>query len=336
MIHSSLKQVFCKLNRFAISISTFINFKLLNSKLNCVKCSITPICGRVVHIQKPQRFQSNLVPHFDSLFTKSYLRKRNVCPTTGFVYLIVVYRSTAVLDRLLRALAVAAVHDPSVRSFIRPTRSYNLVLLRRDRGHHLVQEQSPHGKEEKSASHCAWGSSRRSDESDSRRASSRGIIPRAKIKTVKMTFVIVFVFIVCWSPYIVFDLLQVFGHVPRTQTNIAVASFIQSLAPLNSAANPLIYCLFSTPVCRTLSIRGEDSFSDFEHTSVLKQCACEFLVSPFLAWLQKKSSPRQLSDSLIYDARFSRSCCFSYATSVAAYTRRKTMRVISSQKTSPY
>nr|CAD7586941.1 unnamed protein product [Timema genevievae] len=46
------------------------------------------------------------------------------------------------------------------------------------------------------------------------------------------------IFVVCWSPYIIFDLLQVYGHVPRTQTNIAVASFIQSLAPLNSAANP--------------------------------------------------------------------------------------------------
>ena len=30
------------------------------------------------------------------------------------------------------------------------------------------------------------------EDQDSRRASSRGIIPRAKIKTVKMTFVIVF------------------------------------------------------------------------------------------------------------------------------------------------
>lgn len=87
---------------------------------------------------------------------------------------------------------------------------------------------------------------------ESRRASSRGLIPKAKVKTVKMTFVIVFVFIVCWSPYIVFDLLQVYGYVPKTQTNIAVATFIQSLAPLNSAANPLIYCLFSTRLCRTL------------------------------------------------------------------------------------
>uniref|UniRef100_A0A1I8P294 G-protein coupled receptors family 1 profile domain-containing protein n=2 Tax=Stomoxys calcitrans TaxID=35570 RepID=A0A1I8P294_STOCA len=86
-----------------------------------------------------------------------------------------------------------------------------------------------------------------------RRASSRGIIPRAKVKTVKMTFVIVIVFIVCWSPYIIFDLLQVFGHIPQTQTNVAIATFIQSLAPLNSAANPLIYCLFSSTVFRTLS-----------------------------------------------------------------------------------
>ncbi|CAG9858726.1 unnamed protein product [Phyllotreta striolata] len=90
------------------------------------------------------------------------------------------------------------------------------------------------------------------DDHDCRRASSRGIIPRAKIKTVKMTFVIVFVFVVCWSPYIIFDLLQVYGHIPKTQTNIAIATLIQSLAPLNSAANPVIYCLFSTHVCGNL------------------------------------------------------------------------------------
>ncbi|XP_023726546.1 uncharacterized protein LOC111874907 isoform X2 [Cryptotermes secundus] len=90
------------------------------------------------------------------------------------------------------------------------------------------------------------------EEQNCRRASSRGLIPKAKIKTVKMTFVIVFVFILCWSPYFVFGLLQVYGHVPNTQNNIAIATFIQSLAPLNSAANPVIYCLFSTRMCRTL------------------------------------------------------------------------------------
>nr|XP_049703228.1 cardioacceleratory peptide receptor [Helicoverpa armigera] len=87
-----------------------------------------------------------------------------------------------------------------------------------------------------------------SDDLDSRRASSRGIIPKAKIKTVKMTFVIVFVFVLCWSPYMIFDLLQVYGYVPYTQANIAIASLIQSLAPLNSAANPVIYFIFSNRI----------------------------------------------------------------------------------------
>lgn len=99
------------------------------------------------------------------------------------------------------------------------------------------------------------GKKRKGDKSDkgsttedveSRRASSRGLIPKAKVKTVKMTFVIIFVFILCWSPYILFDLLQVYDIIPVNNTTTAVATFIQSLAPLNSAANPLIYCLFST------------------------------------------------------------------------------------------
>ncbi|XP_013788025.2 cardioacceleratory peptide receptor-like, partial [Limulus polyphemus] len=87
-------------------------------------------------------------------------------------------------------------------------------------------------------------------DSDNRRASSRGIIPKAKIKSVKMTLVIVFVFILCWSPYFIYDLLQVYGFIPINQTLIAISTFIQALAPLNSAANPIIYCLFSTPPCK--------------------------------------------------------------------------------------
>ncbi|XP_023235066.1 cardioacceleratory peptide receptor-like isoform X1 [Centruroides sculpturatus] len=90
------------------------------------------------------------------------------------------------------------------------------------------------------------------NELERKRTSSRGIIPKAKIKTVKMTFVIVFVFILCWSPYFIYDLLQVYEYIPENQTSIAVSTFIQSLAPLNSAANPIIYCLFSTRLCRNL------------------------------------------------------------------------------------
>jgi len=92
------------------------------------------------------------------------------------------------------------------------------------------------------------------DDAENRRTSSRGLIPKAKVKTIKMTFVIIFVFVICWSPYIVFDLLQVFGLLPQAQSNatIAAATFIQSLAPLNSAANPIIYCLFSADAGKLL------------------------------------------------------------------------------------
>lgn len=76
-----------------------------------------------------------------------------------------------------------------------------------------------------------------------------------------MTLTIVFVFIICWSPYIIFDLLQVFGQIPHSQTNIAIATFIQSLAPLNSAANPLIYCLFSSQVFRTFRWAEQTAYS---------------------------------------------------------------------------
>ncbi|CAH0699749.1 unnamed protein product [Spodoptera exigua] len=55
-------------------------------------------------------------------------------------------------------------------------------------------------------------------------------------------------FVLCWSPYMIFDLLQVYGYVPDTQGNIAIASLIQSLAPLNSAANPVIYFIFSNRI----------------------------------------------------------------------------------------
>ena len=40
-------------------------------------------------------------------------------------------------------------------------------------------------------------------------------------------------------------MLQVYELLPNNETVGTVATFIQSLAPLNSAANPLIYFMFS-------------------------------------------------------------------------------------------
>ncbi|RUS69620.1 hypothetical protein EGW08_022618 [Elysia chlorotica] len=83
-------------------------------------------------------------------------------------------------------------------------------------------------------------------------ASSSGVIPRAKMKTIKMTLVIVLVFIICWSPYFVYDLLYVYDYIPVSQNSVALSTFIQSLAPLNSAANPIIYACFNTNMCLDL------------------------------------------------------------------------------------
>ena len=56
-------------------------------------------------------------------------------------------------------------------------------------------------------------------------------------------------FIICWSPYFVFDLLDVYGFIELTQQSVAISTFIQSLAPLNSAANPIIYAAFNGSTC---------------------------------------------------------------------------------------
>ena len=57
-------------------------------------------------------------------------------------------------------------------------------------------------------------------------------------------------FIFCWSPYFVFNLLDTYGLLSSAsrQQKYAVSVFIQSLAPLNSVANPIIYIVFSTAV----------------------------------------------------------------------------------------
>ena len=101
-------------------------------------------------------------------------------------------------------------------------------------------------------------------------ASGRGLIPKARIKTIKMTLVIVLgkflftsgamdspldrtentdcktilnpsvksdffaVFILCWSPFFVFDLLDVYGHIPMSQEKVCSREYmyVASLKPV--------------------------------------------------------------------------------------------------------
>ncbi|XP_041374251.1 cardioacceleratory peptide receptor-like [Gigantopelta aegis] len=101
--------------------------------------------------------------------------------------------------------------------------------------------------------------------------SSRGVIPKAKIKTIKMTLVIVLVFIFCWSPYFVFDLLHVYGSLhSQDQDIIAISTFIQSMAPLNSAANPIIFFGFNSNTCMGIFKRSFNRYSPTSQTQLTK------------------------------------------------------------------
>jgi neuropeptide S receptor 1 len=53
----------------------------------------------------------------------------------------------------------------------------------------------------------------------------------------------------CWSLFFVYNLLELYGLITQ---NDPLSTFINSAAPLNSAANPIIYGIFSTRICRNL------------------------------------------------------------------------------------
>lgn len=69
-------------------------------------------------------------------------------------------------------------------------------------------------------------------------------LPKAKIKTLKMTLVIVAAFILFGLPYFVAEMIMSYGD--HTSINKNVYGMLGGVAPANSAANPYIFLLFST------------------------------------------------------------------------------------------
>ncbi|CAM5111652.1 unnamed protein product, partial [Natator depressus] len=79
----------------------------------------------------------------------------------------------------------------------------------------------------------------------------RGLISKAKVKAINilnlpLTFA---AFVLCWSPYFLFDILDDFKVLPETNERFYASVIIQNLPSLNSAINPLIYCIFSNSLC---------------------------------------------------------------------------------------
>ncbi|XP_009884509.1 PREDICTED: neuropeptide S receptor [Charadrius vociferus] len=85
---------------------------------------------------------------------------------------------------------------------------------------------------------------------------SRAFISRAKVKAIKYSIVIILAFVLCWSPYFLFDILDNFNILPETKERFYASVIIQNLPALNSAINPLIYCLFSNRLCPPFELGG--------------------------------------------------------------------------------
>ncbi|KAJ8258588.1 hypothetical protein COCON_G00176000 [Conger conger] len=75
------------------------------------------------------------------------------------------------------------------------------------------------------------------------RVSSVNLISKAKITTVKMTFVIVLAYIVCWTPFFFVQMWSAWDpNAPREEMPFIISML---LASLNSCCNPWIYMFFA-------------------------------------------------------------------------------------------
>ncbi|XP_060571198.1 cardioacceleratory peptide receptor-like isoform X2 [Ruditapes philippinarum] len=89
-----------------------------------------------------------------------------------------------------------------------------------------------------------------SDRLHGNRSLSEGLLPRAKIKSIKMTLVVCLAFFICWTPYFVVMLMNTYH---QGTIGFKAHLIFGCLYPLNSACNPLIFMLFN----RKLFICGQ-------------------------------------------------------------------------------
>ncbi|GLV40451.1 Adipokinetic hormone receptor [Carabus blaptoides fortunei] len=92
---------------------------------------------------------------------------------------------------------------------------------------------------------------RESSGGDGIRRSSLGFLGRAKIQTLKMTIVIVFVFFVCWTPYYVMSFWYWFDRDSAIRVDQRIQKALFLFACTNSCMNPIVYGAFNIRAWRT-------------------------------------------------------------------------------------
>ncbi|KAM9635344.1 vasopressin V1a receptor [Morphnus guianensis] len=137
--------------------------------------------------------------------------------------------------------------------------------------------------------------------------SSVKTISRAKIRTVKMTFVIVSAYVVCWAPFFTIQMWSVWDQrFPWVDSENTATTVTALLASLNSCCNPWIYmffsghllqdCIQSFPCCQKIkqTLSKEDSNSNSR-----RQTSFTNNRSPTHSLNAWRESPRSKSTSFI-------------------------------------
>ncbi|XP_052452956.1 arg8-vasotocin receptor-like [Carassius gibelio] len=135
--------------------------------------------------------------------------------------------------------------------------------------------------------------------------SSVTTISRAKLRTVKMTFVIVLAYIICWAPFFTVQMWSVwdknFSWDDSENTAVTLSAL---LASLNSCCNPWIYMVFSGHLLQDFahcfpcshkiqqSFRKEDSDSSLRRTTLLTKIANRSPTCSSGTWKEFEHSPK--------------------------------------------
>ncbi|XP_067090198.1 arginine vasopressin receptor 1Aa [Osmerus mordax] len=136
-------------------------------------------------------------------------------------------------------------------------------------------------------------------------------ISRAKLRTVKMTFVIVLAYIVCWAPFFIVQMWSVWDEnfLWDDSENTAV-TLSALLASLNSCCNPWIYMIFSGhllqdfahcfPCCHKIhhSFKKEDSDSSLRRTTLLTKMTTRSPTCSSGTWKELDNSPKSSIPSI--------------------------------------
>ncbi|KAJ8262364.1 hypothetical protein GJAV_G00165590 [Gymnothorax javanicus] len=128
---------------------------------------------------------------------------------------------------------------------------------------------------------------------------------RAKLRTVKMTLVIVLAYIICWAPFFVVQMWSVWDkNFLWDDSESTAVSLSALLASLNSCCNPWVYMIFSGHLIQDFAecfpcfhkippkFKKENSDSSIRRTTLLTKITNRSPNCSSGLWKDNESSPK--------------------------------------------